>query len=933
MSNQGDLGFASEKKNTGPVECLGQTFESDEARREHYLALLAEKLKDPEFRKTPGFPKGTDEAILRMSDPPYYTACPNPFLEEFVRVNGRPYDPDEKYDREPFAVDVSVGKTDQLYRAHAYHTKVPHLAIAPSILHYTKPGDLILDGFCGSGMTGVAAQWCGTAPLEYRRDLEAEWRKTGHVAPKWGGRSVVLNDLGPIASFIAAGYNTPFDTLQFEMEARRLLRALSDEIGWMYETKHPADGRTGKINFTVWSEVFSCPECVGDVNFLHEALDPTTKKTATEFPCPHCGAGLTRRRLERLSDTKFDTALNETVALPRREAVLINYTVGTQTYEKQPDAADLHTIDKICSMPLPEALPTVRMMHSSGDCKRWGDEWRAGVAAFTHMHHLFVPRAANAMAALWQKAGDAPPDIRLHLLWMVEQAIWTMTTLNRYRPTGYSQVNQFMSGRIRMLSQHAECSPWYILHAQHKRNTKVERLVKAFAQPLSKLGTALITTGDCATTRVPNDAVDYIFTDPPFGANFAYAELNFIIESWHRVATATCREAIESPHQGKSTLDYQDLMRSCFEEYHRVLKPGRWMTVVFSNNSNAVWRAIQEALGTAGFVVADVRTMDKEQLSFNQVAGVTVKKDLMISAYKPTDQLAEQFKLGSTTESAVWAFVDEHLRNVPVFVGSAGAGDVIAERTPQVLLDRMIGFFVQRGVAVPISRPEFLAGLKQRYPEPRDGMFFRHGDQVAEYDRKRTTVQEMKQLTWLVSDEASATGWLRQQLHAKPQSDRDIQPLFMQHSQSWAKHEVVVDLKEILSLNFLRYDGTGPVPSQIHSYLSNGYREYRNLENDDPRLQAKAKDRWYVPNPNKEGDLEKLRLKTLLKEFEEYRTSTLRKIKQFRTEAVRAGFKHCYDQSDYATIVAVAAKLPEKVIQEDEKLLMYYDVATMRLDD
>ena len=93
-------------KFSGPVECLGETFESDDVRREHYLALLAEKLKDPEFRAMPGFPKGTDEAILKMSDPPYYTACPNPFLEDFVRVHGRPYDPDEKYHREPFAVDV-----------------------------------------------------------------------------------------------------------------------------------------------------------------------------------------------------------------------------------------------------------------------------------------------------------------------------------------------------------------------------------------------------------------------------------------------------------------------------------------------------------------------------------------------------------------------------------------------------------------------------------------------------------------------------------------------------------------------------------------------------------------------------------------------------------------------------------------------------------
>lgn len=63
----------------GPVVCLGLTFENDEARRSHFLAILREKLKDPEFRKIEGFPIGEDEDILALSDPPYYTACPNPF--------------------------------------------------------------------------------------------------------------------------------------------------------------------------------------------------------------------------------------------------------------------------------------------------------------------------------------------------------------------------------------------------------------------------------------------------------------------------------------------------------------------------------------------------------------------------------------------------------------------------------------------------------------------------------------------------------------------------------------------------------------------------------------------------------------------------------------------------------------------------------------
>ena len=160
-----------------------------------------------------------------------------------------------------------------------------------------------------------------------------------------------------------------------------------------------------------------------------------------------------------------------------------------------------------------------------------------------------------------------------------------------------------MSGRIRLLSQHAECSPWYIL------NGKAERLALAFGGIQAfKLENAIVTTGDCAEPVCPERNYRPIFLQIRHLVKICfYSELNFIIEAWHHAFTSNDREAIVSNFQGKSTEVYQDLMRSCFEEYYRVLKPGRWMTVVFSNSSNAVWRAIQEGLGRAGFVVADVQ--------------------------------------------------------------------------------------------------------------------------------------------------------------------------------------------------------------------------------------------------------------------------------------------------------------------------------------
>ena len=76
-----------------PVECLGRTFPSEAARRAHYLGRLREFLADPAFREREGFPVGRDEDILRLSDPPWYTACPNPFLAEILAHYGRAFDP------------------------------------------------------------------------------------------------------------------------------------------------------------------------------------------------------------------------------------------------------------------------------------------------------------------------------------------------------------------------------------------------------------------------------------------------------------------------------------------------------------------------------------------------------------------------------------------------------------------------------------------------------------------------------------------------------------------------------------------------------------------------------------------------------------------------------------------------------------------------
>ena len=900
------------------VECLGMTFDSEDERRAYFLERLKEKL--PELRQREDFPIGDDDDILKLSDPPYYTACPNPFLPDFITHHGHPYDPEESYHREPFAVDVSEGKNDPLYRAHGYHTKVPYRAIVPSILHYTKPGDIVLDGFCGSGMTGVAAQWCGAAPLSYRMELEANWKAQGRKPPEWGARRAVLGDLSPAATFIAANYNIPFDIETFREAATRILQDVETEIGWMYTTSH-SDGKTkGRINYTVWSEVFSCPECGEEVTFFFEAIDEHTKRTRSLFPFPSCKAQLTKKKLQRNFETIVDPVSGDPWRRIHLRPVLINYSVGKARYEKEPEFEDFEKLERIADLPFPseiptDALPIDTMYHGS----------RLAPKGFTQVRHLFLPRAAQGLSALWRRAEDNDAHrLRDILLFFVEQAIWGMSVLARYAPTHYSQVNQYLNGVYYIGSQIAEVTPWYILGG------KLERLCSSFDVKSSSRTTTAVSTGDCADVALPNNSVDYVFTDPPFGENIHYADLNYLVESWHRVRTATESEAIVDRAKGKTITDYKRLMQRGFSEYCRVLKPGRWITVVFHNSRNAVWNAIQESMLAAGFMVAGVRTLDKQQGSYRQVTSTAVKRDLVISAYKPNGGFERRFELSAGTEEGAWDFVRIHLAKLPVFVAKDERVEIISERQDYMLFDRMVAFHVRRDVTVPLSASEFNEGLIQRFPE-RDGMFFLP-DQVVDYDQRRIRMREVPQLELFVRDEESAIQWLRQELDRKPRSFQDIHPDFIPELGGWLKHERMLELSDLLAENFLRYTGTGDVPPQIHAYLSTNFKDLRNLAKDHPSLRAKAKDRWYVPDPNKASDLAELRERSLLREFDEYAASDQRRLRLFRLEAVRAGFRRAWQNQDYATIVDVTRKIPETTLHEDQKLLMWFDQASIRVD-
>ncbi len=835
-----------------------------------------------------GFPIGEDEDIIALSDAPYYTACPNPFIEEFISENGVPYDEStDDYHREPFTTDVSEGKNDPIYGSHNYHTKVPPKAIMRYVLHYTNPGDIVLDGFSGSGMTGVAVKKCGNPDSAFKLQIEHEMPSV-----KWGKRKAILNDLSPAATFITFGHNVGVDALWYDKQAKDVLKKSEEEYGWVYKTKHIENAASGQIslntgekegiiNYTVWSDVFICPTCGEEIIFTE--VQQSSENLRDAFICPRCSRKLKKGDCERAKEYVYDELLKQTTEIAKQVPVLINYSYAGKKYEKKPDAEDLKKIEEIASMSLPYKVPFIKLpegYNTDQPRKSHGVEY---------LHQFYTKRNLYVISVLYNNLACYETPERQILTFTFEQVLMGMSKIARYVPSHYSQVNQYLSGTLYIASQVVEVTPRYILE------NKIKHLSNVYGSETKGDKGVIISTGSTTELTVPDSSVDYIFTDPPFGANLNYSELSFMWEAWYGVLTNNKTEAIMNPVQGKGLVEYQTLMTECFKEYYRVLKPNRWMTVEFHNSKNSVWNAIQEALLRAGFIIADVRTLDKKQGSFKQVVSdKAVKQDLVISVYKPMVQFERDFEKNAGTEETAWAFVRQHLSNIPTVVIRNDKIEIISERQDYLLFDRMVAYHIMQGMPVPIDATDFYRGLDEKFLK-RDGMYFLP-DQVNEYDTARIkTDVEPIQYSLFVTNEKTAIAWLYQQLDT-PQTYADLQPKFMQEVKTVDKYESMPELSVMLEENFLQDE----------------------------------KGRWYIPDIKKEGDVTKLREKKLWKEFEGYLASK-GKLKLFRSEAIRVGFARLWKEKNYQAIVDMAERLPEQTIQEDPNILMYYDISLSRV--
>ena len=587
---------------------------------------------------------------------------------------------------------LPASRGGHLYRAFPYPTKIAPEAIALFIAAHTRPGDTVFDGFAGSGTTGLAALLCGNPPAEIRA---ASAREGLQVA--WGPRDAILYELGALGAFVAATLTNPPPPAEFRSAAEDVLDTAYQEVGWMYAARDHA-GCTGAIRHMVWSERLRCPQCRSVASLWDGVVSRSPARIAAQWTCPHCAHSTQADGAERLFETTPDHLVDiECQTRARQPAWLYGRTGGTN-WSRRANAADFALLEEIQRIAPPDCVPVAEIP--------WGDLHRRGYhRGITHLHHLYTHRNLIVFGTLWQHAAAYPQTLRNALrFWLLSYNAAHATIMARV--VAKSNQNE-------LVVTSAQPGVLYVSGLPVEKNLleglrrKLATITNAFAAIHGRAGRVQVRQQSSGRIDLPDHSVDYVFTDPPFGGNIPYAEVNFINEAWLGRYTERAEETIISPSQNKGVADYQRLLTESLAQMRRVLKPDGKATVVFHSSSAQVWRALQQAQADAGFDVQCAGVLDKLQGSFKQVTANTVRGDAVL-LLRRSESGAQRANpgLGTSPWQVAERLFQDALSQPP------------AERRAPRLYSRLVNHYLARHEQVPISAASFYAWIATRNTGP-----------------------------------------------------------------------------------------------------------------------------------------------------------------------------------------------------------------------
>lgn len=669
----------------------------------------------PRKKSVPEQPSLLKRDIPKMPEG-YYSSGPNPNLAKFVEEHSTPYDPaTDDYNVPPFDKPITTTKATAIYNMHTYWSKKPHDAIQQYIRHYTKPGDLVLDPFCGSGGTALAAL------------ME--------------GRKAIAIDLSPAATFITKNYCTPVDVDELQQAFEALKAKVKPEMDWLYETRCDRCGGKATTAYTVYSQVFQCPRCLEKVALFDCPEVKAFAKNGKEKKirvCPHCH--------EQGIEEEISTRGKKYGAIP----VLVSYICENgckpkqderrhndlnkekKAYFEQHDLAKIQEIDKI---EIPHWYPKKRMMNIESDTEPWGDKWRAGTSNFRTVTELFTKRNLWAISGIKESINLISMNVVDVANAAISATVLPLSLMQRHSDDPRFP-NRILMGTyyLPQISREFNVFNWYI----GKLKTLLPGL-RALTKNIKSTKLLISTTSVLSMSSISKNSMDYIFTDPPYGSNVQYGELNFIWEAWLGFnSNWHNEEIIVNDTRGKTMEDWAEMMKLAMSECYRVLKPGRWISLCYHDTSEGTWQLVQDIMTEVGFIPEKPGAtlfIDAGQKSYNQLtADKVTKRDLVINFRKPHPGELGQLTLFSSEDDTLTfsekarAILSESLERHP------GQG-------ADTLYDELVSMMVRKGeferhnfdellrqVAEPVSE----ARMKNLF-EPQDADLFGTHESVRWY--------------------------------------------------------------------------------------------------------------------------------------------------------------------------------------------------------
>ncbi|WP_374197180.1 DNA methyltransferase [Nonomuraea sp. NEAU-A123] len=469
--------------------------------------------------------------------------------------------------------ELNVGRSDPAYMAHAYLTKVPVPAITPFIEAHTGPGAVVLDPFAGSGMTGVAAAMLG--------------------------RSARLFDISVLGQHIGRNYVNLVDAQLLEKQAGEVVRAAQRELGNVYAVKCLSCSRTGELAKTVWSVVIQCPACEQPVNYYESMKAVEWNKP--KMVCPHCRSSISSRN-ERVSE------------IPVLDYVDCECRRTQVEQRPQQTSADL----EIERLPYPrvEITPDRQMYKASA----------LGKSGMTTIASFYSNRNLAVLTTLREQIRAVSDEaIRSKLLFAFTACLTRASKRYQWhpkRPLNAANANYYIAPVF---------YEWNVYNLFLRKVTAVVRSdewIKSarhpYSTPDSPAPDVTYEISSAEAIPLPDQSIDYVFTDPPFGSNLFYADMALFQEAWLDGFSDVEKEAVVDRSRGsnRSATRYEELLTSALSECRRVLKPGGSISMVFGNSSGRMWALVQRAIRGAKLAIVpeSLTILNKGQRSVKGLA-------------------------------------------------------------------------------------------------------------------------------------------------------------------------------------------------------------------------------------------------------------------------------------------------------------------------